>query len=384
MKKRLLFITLALLLVLCACQDNTADATPTPTAEPSPGATSAVPDEVPTPTPEFPSDPTPDASETPAPSETPEPDPVNPLTGEPMEKKQANQRPVAVMLNNLKAALPQQGQSQADIIYEVLTEGGITRMLGVYQSVDGVGKIGSIRSARTYFLELALGHDAIFIHAGGSEDSYENMSLWGVTHLDGVRGPYMSTEENGNLMWRDPARLETMGVEHTVVTSGDKIEELFPTYTFRKELDKGYTPAMTFAEDGTPVDGQRANTIKVPFSSYKTGVFTYDKDSGLYLVEEYGAPYVDGNTDRQVGVTNVLVLRASCRNTGDSLGHITVDLSGGTGYYACGGKVIAITWSKSYPDGQITYTDANGEPVVFGVGKTYVNIVPIASNVTFS
>lgn len=67
--------------------------------------------------------------------------------------------------------------------------------------------------------------------------------------------------------------------------------------------------------------------MTVPFSSYKTGVFTYEVDSGKYLVEEYGKAYVDGNTGEQVGVTNVLVLRTACKATGDSLGHITVDLT---------------------------------------------------------
>lgn len=70
------------------------------------------------------------------------------------------------------------GQSQADIIYECLAEGGITRMMGVYQSVEGVGMIGSVRSARPYYLELALGHDALYIHAGGSEDAYAKIRSW--------------------------------------------------------------------------------------------------------------------------------------------------------------------------------------------------------------
>lgn len=95
-----------------------------------------------------------------------------------MGKEWVNRRPVAIMLNNLKEALPQLGQSQADVIYEVPAEGGITRMLAVYQSLDGVGKIGSIRSARPYYLELALGHDAIYIHAGGSEDAYAKIRQW--------------------------------------------------------------------------------------------------------------------------------------------------------------------------------------------------------------
>ena len=93
----------------------------------------------------------------PAPEPVPEPEPApdvpagtNPLTGEPMEPEYEKSRPVAVMLNNLKGAQPQLGVSQADIIYEVPAEGGITRMLGVYQSLEGVGTLGSIRSARPY------------------------------------------------------------------------------------------------------------------------------------------------------------------------------------------------------------------------------------------
>lgn len=102
----------------------------------------------------------------------PEPEPVlpyvNPLTGEGCAQDIAQKRPVAVMLNNLKKALPQLGVSQADIIYEAPAEGGITRMLAVFQSVEEVGNIGSVRSARDYYVSLAMGHDALYLHAGGS------------------------------------------------------------------------------------------------------------------------------------------------------------------------------------------------------------------------
>ena len=101
----------------------------------------------------------------------------------------------------------------------------------MFQSLDGVGKIGSIRSARPYYLELALGHDAIFIHAGGSEDAYAMIRQWGVDALDGVRGPYMSNTEYGNLMWRDPERKQQYSLEHTVVTTGEMIQERFAGYT---------------------------------------------------------------------------------------------------------------------------------------------------------
>lgn len=364
MRRKLLPLCLVLLLLLSSCGGKEE-----PPVEETPSAS-----------------PTPVAELTPEPTPTPYDGPVSPLSGLPIGEEWVNRRPVAIMLNNLKEALPQMGQSQADIIYEVPAEGGITRMLGVYQSLDGVGKIGSIRSARPYYLELALGHDAIFIHAGGSEDAYSKIAQWGVAALDGVRGPYMSNSENGNLMWRDPERKKSYSLEHTVVTTGESIIQRFAGYTnLRQEHREGYVYDMAFAEDGTPAGGSPASQIEVPFSNYKTGLFTYDVGSGLYLAEEYGKAYIDGNTGEQVGVTNVVIIKTACRNTGDKLGHITVDLSsGGTGYFACGGKVIDLTWSKSYPDGQLHYKDLDGNPITFGVGRTYVCVVPTDRTVSFS
>ena len=186
-------------------------------------------------------------------------------------------------------------------------------------------------------------------------------------------------------MWRDPERRKSYSLEHTVVTTGETIMELLPTYSLRLEHEEGYTYDMDFAADGTPADGAPAGTITVPVSHYKTGVFTYDEDSGLYLVEEYGQPYLDGNTGEQVGVTNVVVLKTACRYTGDSLGHITVDLDGeGTGYFACGGQAIEIAWSKDAPYGQLRYYDLGGSPLSFGVGRTYVVIVPLDCDISFS
>lgn len=362
---RLLPLCLTLFLLLASCGGEQEKLLPAPTITPTPSV-SVPPSSSVTP------DPSPEAT-----------GPLNPLTGLPMEtEEEVNARPVAIMLNNLKEALPQQGQSQADIIYECLEEGGITRMLGVYQSIKGVGMVGSIRSARSYYLQLALGHDAIFIHAGGSdvvgvEDAYGKIKEWGVTSLDGVRGPYMSTTVEGGLMWRDPTRRQTMSREHTVVTTGEMMEKLLPTLNIRHEHEEGWNYEMAFADDGTPAGGVDAGAIKTVYSTYKTGVFAYDPEQKLYQVEEYGKPYIDGNTGEQVEVTNVVVLKAPRGYTGDSYAHVTIDLaSGGTGYFACGGKLIDLLWTKDYPSGQFRYTDLDGNPIVFGRGKTYVNIIP--------
>jgi hypothetical protein len=359
MKKKILAFAGACMLFLSACGGGETVETP-PVESPSPA-------------------PSVSAAEEPSPSPSPEVEQtVNPLTGLPMAEEKCNDRPIAVMLNNLKKALPQLGVSQADIIYEALAEGGITRMLGVYQSVEDVGLIGSVRSARTYYLELALGHDAIYLHAGGSPDAYAKITAWNVTALDCVNGPY-----EGSLFWRDTDRIKQNGMVHSVVTSGEKIQELFPTYSFRQEHEEGYVYEMAFAQDGTPADGEQALTIQVPFSAYKTGLFTYDAASGKYLVEEYGSAYIDGNTGEQVAVTNVLVLKTACKLIpGDDAGRITVDLTGGDGWFACGGKLIPIRWSKADVNSQLVYTTQSGEPLTLGAGTSYVNIIPLENEIT--
>ena len=100
-------------------------------------------------------------------------------------------------------------------------------------------------------------------------------------------------------------------------------------------------------------------------------------------MEEDGKAYVDGNTGEQVEVTNVLVLQPACRSNGDSLGHITVDLtSGGKGYFACGGKMTEIRWSKAGRNAQLVYTNTDGSPLTLGRGNSYVNIVPTNADIT--
>lgn len=305
---------------------------------------------------------------------------TNPLTGEPAEEDISQNRPVAIMLNNLKKALPQHGVAQADIIYEVCAEGGITRMMAVFQTMDGVGNLGSVRSARPYYVELAAGLDAIFIHAGGSDGAYHSIKNLGVFNIDGVNGPY-----GGTMFWRDSQRKKTAGFEHSLFTSDQRITSLLGDQLASKRQvhEAGYSLPLTFAADGTPVLGQEAGTITVKFSNYKTGTFTYDSDQNAYLVRQHGAPYVDGNTGAQVAVTNVLVLKTDTKVI-DKEGRLDVDLVGsGSGYFACGGKYIPITWSKASAGAPLTYSTADGQPLSLGVGSSYINIIGNDDPVTF-
>lgn len=311
------------------------------------------------------------------PTSEPEPEPepyvpagTNPLTGEPMEPEYENLRPIAIMLNNLKAAQPQLGISQADIVYEVPVEGGITRMLCLYQTVEGVEVLGSVRSARPYFVELALGHDAVYVHAGGSQEAYSNLRSWKVDHMDGVRGG-----DDAQIFWRDPDRRKNNGYEHSLITSGEKILEYLGKGTIETVHGSGWSYCQAFAEEGTPAGGEPAEHIRVGFSSYKTGTFDYDAASGKYLAGQYGKEHIDGSTGSQVSATNVLVLKTSTAVL-DSVGRLRVQTTGeGEGFFFCGGKGVPIRWSREDRDSAFTYALEDGSPLALGRGNSYVCII---------
>lgn len=308
---------------------------------------------------------------------TPEPQPVvptgtNPLTGLPMEEIFEENRPVAVMFNNLKVAQPQLGVSQADIIYEVVAEGGITRMLGVFQTLEGVGNLGTIRSTRPYYLELALGHDALLVHGGGSPAAYENIHAWGVDNMDGVNGG-----SDAEIFWRDAARRKIAGYEHSMLTSGENVLGYLAKGRFPTEHDGKWQYPQTFVEDGTPKGGDPASQITLKFSPDKTGVFAYDTASKQYRVSQYGGAYIDGNSGQQVGVTNLLVLETAISVIpGDLEGRLSVKLTGeGKGTYFCGGQTVPIRWSKDTRNSPFRYTLEDGTPLALGRGTSYVCII---------
>lgn len=320
-------------------------------------------------------DPEPVPQPLPEPESKPEPEPIpefpftNPLTGEGCTTDISRNRPIAVMINNHKSAQPQLGISQADIIYEIPAEGGITRMLAVYQDVTDVGNIGTVRSARDYYISMAYGMDAVYLHAGGSPQAYTVIKQWGIPALDCVNGPY-----EGTLYWRDAARRKASGLEHSVLTSSEKILELLPTYGIRMEHKEGYSYPMSFTENAAPSTGLPADTITVKFSNYKTGVFRYDSDTGLYYVEQYGTAHTDGNNDQQLAMKNVLLIQTDISVIkGDEAGRLSVRTTGsGKGKFACGGMIENITWSKESDSKPMVFKTESGEPLQFGIGSTYI------------
>ena len=315
--------------------------------------------------------------EEPAPEPEPIPEPVgpagiNPLTGLPMEPEYEQNRPVAVMLNNLKKAQPQLGVSMADIIYEVPAEGGITRMLGVYQTLDGVGNLGSIRSARPYYIELAMGHDALYVHAGGSPEAYQNLKSWKVDYIDGVNG----SASQSAVFWRDPERKKNKGYEHSLLASGETIQNFWDNSKYPKTHQDDYSYPQTFTDDPL-TGGTAAEHIKLYYTSYKTGLFDYDAETGKYLVSQYQVPYVDGNTGEQVSAVNLLLLETNISViSGDKEGRLKVRTTGeGDGLLCRNGQSVPIHWSRADRNSPFVYTTADGQPLALGRGNSYVCIM---------
>ncbi len=305
--------------------------------------------------------------------------PVNPLTGEPLASSIDNIRPYAVMLNNIRAAVPQAGISKADIIYEVPVEGGITRLLALYTDLTAAEAIGSVRSARPYFLDLAQGYDAIFIHAGASNAAYLEIRNRGIDNIDGVNG-------SGETFYRDSWRRSNMGYEHSLMLDPSLVADYVEQHSFRTRHEDGFTYGLKFS-DTKPDSAILGQTVTAAFSSTKSTTFAYSETDGLYYVSQFGTGMKDSETDEQLTVKNVLILKASISQiTGDEEGRLNVKLTGsGSGYLVRDGVSVEITWSKSSAEDQFSFTYTDGSAAELGRGTTYIAIVPTGSdNVDFS
>lgn len=295
----------------------------------------------------------------------------NPLTGLLMDEQLAGKRPYAIMINNVKQALPQKGVSLADLIVEFPTEGSTNRMMAVFYEVKGIDEIGTVRSSRDYFVDYAEAMDAVYLHYGASPKAYEEMKKRKIDHLDGISGVV-----DKNLYWRDKARIERAGREHSVFTSGEKIETTIKALNVRTDSKK----EGAFFSFGTAnlQEALQANEIQVPFSHYISPRFIYQPETGIYLREEYGKPHIDaGNGDQQLAVKNVFVLFTKVTSvSGDTSGRLAVKTTGeGKGYYFVGGKQVPIAWSKKDNKSFPVFKDEKGKILSVEKGQSWICVV---------
>ncbi len=369
--KRIFALILALsLLVLCGCGSTTAESTPTgessdpitqatePSTEPSTEAT----------------EPTTEATEPPVQHR-------HPLTGQLLDAP-ITTRFLTAAIGNTKEAMPTRGLGQADIVFEMYVNGLTTRLLGMFSNPTDVYAIGSMRSQRLHFTDIAHSYDTIAISAGGSGYVMSDVNRSGID--------YMNVDTSGSTYYgfRDKDRRSNgYSLEHTLFAYGEGMYEYAQSKGYRITLDENKDYGMRWAEDKALTEGQSASTVTLTFrlsTNRKNSIFTYNPDTGLYGFTQYGMEMIDGSSGTPLAFRNVFVLLAKTWTEGNSGNHYHVsELTGsGEGYFACDGYMIPIQWHRATEDDVFTFTLTDGTPLEQGVGTSYIAIAPTQSEVT--
>ncbi|WP_062515521.1 DUF3048 domain-containing protein [Halobacillus sp. KGW1] len=290
---------------------------------------------------------------------------VFPLTGE-INPDQQNDPIVAVMINNHQNARPQAGLSKADVVYEALAEGSITRFLALFHS-DIPDTIGPVRSARPYFLELADGWNALYIYHGASTAIQKQVTASGVSYLNGS-----IYDNNGWLFQRTSDRK----APHNSYLITDGI--------LQAASNKGYTSFKRHEplpfDSEQELDGKPVNRMAIRYAETQQVLFNWKERSGLFQRSSDGETTIDAADGTAIGVENVLVIRAGHKVI-DTKGRRAVDLkSGGDGWLLQKGIRKEIQWRNI--DGRLL-PFADGKALAFLPGKTWVNIIPSSVEVRF-
>jgi len=358
--KRILALTLALTLLLCGCgakPEPTREATAEPTTEATTEATTEP---------------------TTVPTTEPEPVYTNPLTGEIIDQP-FDTRIFAVSINNLRDAVPHYGVQEADIFMEMFVNGSIIRGLALYTDPSEVTGIGSVRSTRFMFSDIALHYDAIIVHAGGDGKVLNNASNRGV---DGFN---IDTASETPYSFRDKARQKSgFGWEHCLFANGAGLKDRAIEKGIDISQDPEKTYGLQFVEDGTPANGETADIISLTFTSYgkKESSMVYNKELGKYIYHQYKKEMVDGITGQPETFENVVIMLGDVYM--NQYGYHECNFTkGGTGYYACNGKIIPILWTCDGQYDPFVFTTVDGEPLSFGVGNSYIAIATEKSPVVW-
>lgn len=284
-----------------------------------------------------------------------------PFTGVMLEEEK-KMRPVLATINNHPDARPQSGLSDADIVYEFLTEGNTTRYLTLFQS-ELPEEIGPIRSARDTFIYMAKGLDAFFIAHGYSPDA---LALLQASYVDNVNG----MQYDGTLFTRSSERK----APHNSYISGENIRVAAEEVIAPMMIDK--MPSLSFHEsvESAKIE-ESASTVIVQNGSHPlfTSTYTYDEQTGMYEQSVNNIQTVDHANGKSIELANILVLEAEHRTT-DAEGRQEIDIesSGKARIFQAGG-VKEIEWTNV--DGMLVPVE-NGVTVKLVPGKTWVHIIP--------
>ncbi|MDA8235986.1 MAG: DUF3048 domain-containing protein [Clostridia bacterium] len=286
---------------------------------------------------------------------------ANPLTGLKVKVGNLERRPLAVMIENHPEARPQDGLAQADLVYEMLSEGAITRFMAIYYGND-VEKIGPVRSARPYFIDRAFDYDAVYAYSGGSEEAKTNIKRFKVAALDEFA--------NAKTYWRSKNRRKP----HNLYTSTAKLWARASQKGYNRE---GNVPAFDFLQEGEELPGgipAGAVTIKYPIG-FSIVEYTYDENKGYYLRKTGGKLHLDRATGEQLAARNIIIQQVNTKVI-DREGRREMEMVGsGKATLITGKRAYEATWQKDSRRGTTSFYLKNGEPIKLKPGRTWIQVV---------
>ena len=257
------------------------------------------------------------------------------------------------------------------IIYEMIVEGGLTRYMAVFQD-QNTERIGSIRSARHYFLDYALENDAIYVHHGNSPQAAADFKTLNIDRIS------VDASKTG---WRDKSL--NVSTEHTLFTSIAKLNNGLGNK--RKTRNKDFL--LNYSE--TPIDlstkegAIKANNIEITYSGSVKTSYEYDESAQNYKRSVNGKAHTDYVTKKQYTFKNIITYQVSNTSLNDGSGkdRQTLDnIGSGEGYYITNGYAIPITWSKSSRSSQTVYKYKDGTEIDVNDGNTFIQIQPKGKN----
>lgn len=270
--------------------------------------------------------------------------------------------PVAVMIENSTAARPQSGLQDADVVYEVYVEGGITRFLAIFNS-NYPEVAGPVRSVRHYYLDIAQEWDAYLVHYGGSPLAKAQFDKVPIKRIDGMIDTHR--------FWRDSSRKSP----HNAYIDITKCRDLIDFEQNRRQIKFSEAPQAI---------GQTCSTVAIPYTSKSYKVeYKYDDESGKNMRFTAGDPFIDRESGEQISVDNIVIQYARHERTENGVGYKEIELYGsGRAQYFIGGQFFEGSWERSDAQSPTKFLDEKGQEIEFLPGNIWIHIVPTNMSVT--
>ncbi|MCR5545205.1 MAG: DUF3048 domain-containing protein [Lachnospiraceae bacterium] len=292
------------------------------------------------------------------------------LTGEDMAEEIANNRPIAVMIENTVDAIPQYGLNSAGVVYECPVEGGLTRLMAIFDNYYDLEQIGNVRSCRPYYVYFAREFDAVYVHVGQSIHGEVLLATGIVDDLNALKGAA------ANITF---FRTSEKKAPHNCYVSAESVLAGIEAEGYRTTYEDGYTGHYQFASKDAPETLESGSDCAVvcPYFFNNEPYFIYNEETGLYDRYQYGKAQTDAVDGEQISVKNIL-FQTSATETSllEETQYLNIPLVGsGAGKYFTNGKMIDVTWTKDSDTSVTHYYDASGNEIQLNIGNTWVCLI---------